>query len=453
MCKKYDHNLKVYYYSIVRPLNKDEFESLKKSIKIHGVRVPIEYDENGAVLDGYHRLRACQELGIKKWPSLIRTGLSEEQKVKLARTLNYNRRHLTKEEKQQEALSLRKEGWTQAEISNALGVSQSIISIWLSDLGDPHDDTIEKKKQQVTDLLKKGLTQTEVSEKTGIPRTTISGWNDENIKINNSVIFSPSPKTVTQVKELYAADDEHALKAISIIKKGETNINKLHRRYKKALEKDKKRSLSEPKLDSPSIEIELGDFREKIKEIKDQSVDLIFTDPPYHKKHLSLWEDLALESLRTLKPEGFLLAYSGQNHLAQVFEILNRHLNYYWVAAVEHTHGQLRFWHKKVWNSWKPILIFSASQKPVPADWFLDLHRKGDKETKLYHDWEQPLEQAQYFIEHFCPSQGFVLDPMCGSGTIPLAAYLTDRKSLGIDVDPKAVYTARKRIKDTYLKS
>lgn len=181
MCKKYDHNLKVYYYSIVRPLNKDEFESLKKSIKIHGVRVPIEYDENGAVLDGYHRLRACQELGIKKWPSLIRTGLSEEQKVKLARTLNYNRRHLTKEEKQQEALSLRKEGWTQAEISNALGVSQSIISIWLSDLGDPHDDTIEKRKQQVTDLLKKGLTQTEVSEKTGIPRTTISGWNDENI--------------------------------------------------------------------------------------------------------------------------------------------------------------------------------------------------------------------------------------------------------------------------------
>lgn len=473
--KKYDEKLKIYYYSVIRPLSKDEYESLKQSIKSHGVNVPVEYDEEGAVLDGYHRVKICHELNIKKWPSLIRTGLSEEQKIKLARTLNYNRRHLTRDEKQQEALALRKEGWTQAEISKALGISRSRISEWFSEFGDPYEEIIKEKKQQAIKLSEEGWTHEKIAEEIDIPRRSITHWISlgQNVDSDNLAqkdllenipeelpdqanfgipIFSSSPKTVEKMKEIQeaaASGNEHARKAAATIQKGEANIDKLHRKFKKASEQDEKRSSQEEaEICSPNIEIKLGDFRQELQYLEDQSVDLVFTDPPYHEKYLPLWESLAVESRRILKPGGFLLAYSGQNHLFQVFQLLGEHLFYYWVSAVEHTHGQLRFWHKKAWNSWKPILIFGASEQSTAMNWFVDLYSKGDKETKHYHDWAQPLEQAKYFIEHFCPPQGFVVDPMCGSGTISLAAYQVGRKSLGIDIDQESINTARKRIRE-----
>ena len=60
--------------------------------------VPIEYDEQGNVLDG-HRIELCEELGITAWPRLIRHGLSEQQKRQHARRLNLARRHLNAEQR------------------------------------------------------------------------------------------------------------------------------------------------------------------------------------------------------------------------------------------------------------------------------------------------------------------------------------------------------------------
>lgn len=48
--------------------------------------------------------------------------------------------------------------------------------------------------------------------------------------------------------------------------------------------------------------------------LADESVDLIFTDPPYARKSLYLYEQLAAESMRLLKPGGFVLAMTGGNY-------------------------------------------------------------------------------------------------------------------------------------------
>ena len=61
--------------------------------------VPIEYDELGNVLDGYHRLRICSELGINDFPKVICAGMTEAEKLTHARKLNMARRHLTQEQK------------------------------------------------------------------------------------------------------------------------------------------------------------------------------------------------------------------------------------------------------------------------------------------------------------------------------------------------------------------
>src|ERR1700694_5881422 len=59
-------------YQIMPPLTAAEYAALKADIAAHGVQVAVEMDEEGHVLDGHHRVRACQELAIANSPSLVR---------------------------------------------------------------------------------------------------------------------------------------------------------------------------------------------------------------------------------------------------------------------------------------------------------------------------------------------------------------------------------------------
>jgi DNA-binding CsgD family transcriptional regulator len=88
-------------YQVMPELSGEEFSELKADIAKRGVMIPIEFDEDGNVLDGHHRLRACQELGIAEYPKVVRKGMSEEEKRSHARSVNINRRHLTRKQVQE----------------------------------------------------------------------------------------------------------------------------------------------------------------------------------------------------------------------------------------------------------------------------------------------------------------------------------------------------------------
>jgi len=67
-----------------------------------------------------------------------------------------------------------------------------------------------------------------------------------------------------------------------------------------------------------NIDLKLGDCLDKLKEIPDNSVDSIVTDPPYGLKFMSKkWDydvpsvEVWTECLRVLKPGGHLLSFSG----------------------------------------------------------------------------------------------------------------------------------------------
>lgn len=87
-------------YQVLDPLSKDDFDALRESIEKNGVLVPVEYDENGHILDGHHRVAICKSLGITEWPRFVRKGLSEEEKRSFARSINFARRHLDTKQKQ-----------------------------------------------------------------------------------------------------------------------------------------------------------------------------------------------------------------------------------------------------------------------------------------------------------------------------------------------------------------
>nr|WP_279196861.1 MT-A70 family methyltransferase [Ralstonia mannitolilytica] len=72
-------------------MNDDEFEQFKEDIREHGQQIPILV-QNGQLIDGRHRYRACHELGIEPKIEEVAAGQSIER---LVVSLNQHRRHLS----------------------------------------------------------------------------------------------------------------------------------------------------------------------------------------------------------------------------------------------------------------------------------------------------------------------------------------------------------------------
>ena len=81
-------------YDTLMPAMSDlEYGSLKSSIQEHGQSFPIVVNQDGVILDGHYRDKACYELGIK--PSvLVRQFENRLQEKKFIVESNLNRRHL-----------------------------------------------------------------------------------------------------------------------------------------------------------------------------------------------------------------------------------------------------------------------------------------------------------------------------------------------------------------------
>lgn len=80
------------------PLSPEEYSALEQSIRDNGVQVPIVVDEAGVVIDGHHRQKITQHLGVE-CPSRTVVGKTDAEKRTLALSLNLDRRHLTRDQR------------------------------------------------------------------------------------------------------------------------------------------------------------------------------------------------------------------------------------------------------------------------------------------------------------------------------------------------------------------
>ena len=113
-------------YQVMPDLTPEEYEALKSSIREKGVLMPVKIDEDGNILDGYHRAKICDELGIS-YPRSVKAGLTEEEKFDYALRINLHRRHLTREQRQEMALKLRQRGWSYRQIGEELKVDPMTV--------------------------------------------------------------------------------------------------------------------------------------------------------------------------------------------------------------------------------------------------------------------------------------------------------------------------------------
>jgi site-specific DNA-methyltransferase (adenine-specific) len=399
-------------YQVFPDLPPDEYETLKKDIFIRGVQTAIEITEKGEVLDGHQRLRACEELRIRDYPRRVISGLDEQGKRHHAIKANTLRRQLSRQQRRDLiAAELRRN----PRQSNRL----------LAELVGVDKNTV----QSVRDQLVAGGEIHHVGARDG---------RDGKVYRPASMIahtFAAARKAQALLSEL--GDDVPAGKHLSP-------------RAASELLNQKRRDSADRKVKYGPLPSQVRlyncDFRQVGKRIKDDSVDLIFTDPPFGQEFLSLWGDLVAFAARVLKPGALLVTYTPQAHLGEVIADLSEHLDYVWCLAVVHAQRQARIHHKKVVNAWKPLLVFGKGTSRFSAT-IWDVFQGGGAD-KLHHDWAQGLDEALHYLKALVPEGSLVVDPCAGGGTVGVAAIRCGMRFVGCEIDAGTYRRAETRLAD-----
>lgn len=394
-----------------------DITSLAESIKQLGLLNPITIQPDGTLIAGLNRLEACKFLG---WQEIdVTIAELDELHTELAEIdENIARNDLTAIQRA-EQLTRRKQIYesiypeTKKGTSQARGMNKSL----------GHNVVADSAMTFSRDT----------AQKTGISDRTIR----EDIQIGQklkdhieTLQETPIADSKSELLSLARMADEERDPLITKIVNGEAQT------VKEAKQVVKRETLAEKAklvILPPDTQLLHGDFREVGNQIADNSVSLIFTDPPYHEQYLMLWSDLGSFAARVLKPGGILLSYSGQSFLPQVLNALNEHLEYRWTIGVFHQGQHIQVWKDQAWNEWKPIVMFSKD-KPIEHAWFIDARNgiKGDKEA---HEWAQGENEASYYIDKLTQPGDLVVDPMCGSGPIVRMAHRFKRRAIGIEID------------------
>lgn len=196
-----------------------------------------------------------------------------------------------------------------------------------------------------------------------------------------------------------------------------------------------------------------ADVRIIAKHLPPNSVDLIFTDPPYDKASAVLYGYLAECANYLLKPGGFVLAMAGGLHTNIHHQLMSEHLTYFWTFQVA-LRGQFT---GKAHPLGTPSPIITRN-KPVYAY----VKGRGGPRTvvygtitgggddKLFHHWGQEMRSARYLIDCFSHEGDVIIDPFCGGGTTLVVSQALNRRFIGFDIDLNAVEVCRARVRNPY---
>jgi 16S rRNA G966 N2-methylase RsmD len=198
------------------------------------------------------------------------------------------------------------------------------------------------------------------------------------------------------------------------------------------------------------IDLRNVDCREGFATIPDESIDVIFTDPPYTREYLDCYRVLGKEAARVLKPSGFLVAYAGQTHLPAVIGMLESEtLKWFWIAGLLQNSAGCVLWQRNVCSLWKPALIFQKWPVKRCRRQMIDL--VGGKWLPKKHPWEQSIEVAIRILGSLAGPGAQVLDPFAGTGSFLVAARALEMDAIGFEIDPDTYHMAREKLEQETL--
>ena len=153
--------------------------------------------------------------------------------------------------------------------------------------------------------------------------------------------------------------------------------------------------------------------------LPDESIDMIFSDPPYIKAQIETYKWIAEEAARLLKPGKFVALMCGGMALNNIMRWLdNAGLNFYWLyqllmtstgAGIVWKHGNNNV---PISTRTKHVLVYSKG-KSLARTATVGLYRAGGID-KRWHHWGQDIDSHRYYIDCFSEPGDLILDPMVG---------------------------------------
>jgi DNA modification methylase/ParB-like chromosome segregation protein Spo0J len=419
------------YEKLVPSLTRQEYDLLKSSIKKSGGNIiPIIVNESNILLEGHHRYKACLELGLKPRIELQKISDSIEEKEFII-AINLNRRHLNQ-------FQISELGYKLEEIEKQKARYRQLKN--LKNIGD------------ISSISSLASNEANEEEKAEIGKVS---------KIIANRIGQSSTKYERNKKIIEEGSEEQKNK----IREGIESTNKIYKEIVKAKKKDEflKNSKVLPSLGITTdtsnnnyqpFKLILGDFMEiGEKKIANESIDLIFTDPPYSSDCINIFSKLAIFANRVLKPGSSIVTYIGQHNLPEILDIFtSNNLKYWWPLAVKLTGSTKAFHRRKVFVLWKLLLWLVKGEKisssyPIAAinDYLYD-YVESKPTDKILHPWEQSTVEAEHIIKKLTLEDHIVLDPLMGSGTTGIATLNLNRKFIGIEKEDDKFKIAKARL-------
>ena len=207
-----------------------------------------------------------------------------------------------------------------------------------------------------------------------------------------------------------------------------------------------------------------GDCFDLLKDIPDESVDMILTDPPYgmnfqssHRKtkyekikgdsNLDWLDDFVDEIYRVSKPNTAHYVFCSFHHIDKFKQAIEKKFKVKniltWVKN-NTSMGDLK-------GDFAPktefIIFFHKGRKLINGK--RDPNVLEFKKTRNeLHPTQKPVDMTEYLIGKFSDEGDVILDPFMGSGTTGVACMNTNRDFIGMELDENYFNIAKERIEN-----
>lgn len=232
-----------------------------------------------------------------------------------------------------------------------------------------------------------------------------------------------------------------------------------------------------------------GDALEELKKMPSKSVKLVVTDPPYNlnKDYGNNQDDLEFndylefsrawikEASRILTDDGAIFIFMGMRYISYIYEILEKEFGFYFNSWITWFYTQGIGKTKGFSPRHDDILYFTKHPKKftfnldsirVPQKFYRSVnnmrganpgnvwefsHMHYCNKNRTKHPTQKPEGVFERIILSASNEGDTVLDPFVGSGTCLRVCQQTNRKGIGIDINPEYIAMSQARLEEAFM--
>lgn len=232
------------------------------------------------------------------------------------------------------------------------------------------------------------------------------------------------------------------------------------------------------------LNIICGDAINELKKIPDKSVRLIVTDPPYNlnkdygnnkdklefNEYLDFSRQWLNEAYRILTDDGTIYVFMGMRYISYIYSILeqeigmyfNSWITWYYTQGIGKTKGfSPRHDDILMFTKHPKKFVFNLDDIRIPQKYYRSVnnmrganpgnvwefsHMHYCNKNRKSHPTQKPEGLYERMILASSNEGDTILDPFSGSGTLLRVCQQTNRKGIGIEVNPEYIEMTNERL-------